>query len=153
VDLAEKHYAFGFTYAFQHRLADSFLVELTVDDCEVFASVFKPFGFIVIELMVVALKVKGYWSPPVFGHYEVDDLMSVVVLRYLQTFRVSDGWCTNYVINTSEGRASPFAAALANVLASSFLFLSMCCRVKPLNCFSRLRMAARYCISMDSLSE
>ena len=88
MDLAEKLYAFGFSYAFQHRLADSFLVELAVDDCEVFASMFKPFGFMVIGWVVVALKVKGYWSPPVFGHYEVDDPMSIDVLRYLQTFRV-----------------------------------------------------------------
>jgi hypothetical protein len=60
--------------------------------------VFKPFGFIVIGWMVVALEVHGYWSPPVFGHYKVDNPMSVGVLRYLQTFKVSDGWCTDYVI-------------------------------------------------------
>jgi hypothetical protein len=44
---------------------------------------FKPFGFIVIRWMVMTLKVEGYWSPLVFDHYEVDDLMSVGVLRYL----------------------------------------------------------------------
>ena len=52
----------------------------------------------VIGWMVVALEVHGYWSPPVFGHYKVDNPMSVGVLRYLQTFKVSDGWCTDYVI-------------------------------------------------------
>jgi hypothetical protein len=85
-------------------LVDSFLVELVVDNCEVSASVFKPFGFIVIGWMVMTLKVEGYWSPPVFGHYEIDDPMFVGVLRYLQTFRVSDGWCTNYVIKYVGGQ-------------------------------------------------
>jgi hypothetical protein len=77
----------------------------------------------------------------------------VGVLRYLQAFRISDNWRTDDVIEYIGGRASPFAAALANVSASSFLFLSTCCRQKPLNCFSRPRTAARYCISMDSLAE
>jgi hypothetical protein len=85
-------------------LADSFLVELVIDDCEVSASVFKPFGFIVIGWMVMTLKVEGYWSPLVFDHYEVDDPMFVGVLHYLQTFRVFDGWCTNYVIKYIEGQ-------------------------------------------------
>ena len=48
--------------------------------------------------MVVTLKVKGDWSLPVFGHYQVDYLISVDVLCYLQTFRVSYGWCADYVI-------------------------------------------------------
>jgi hypothetical protein len=53
--------------------------------------------------------------------------------------------------NTSEGRASPLAAALANASASLFLARSTCCRVKPLNCFSRLRTDVRYCMSAGSL--
>jgi hypothetical protein len=118
VDFAEKLYAFDFSYAFQHGLADSFLVELAVDNSEVSVSVFKPFGFIVIGWMVMTLKVKGDRSPPVFDHYEIDDLMSVCVLRYLQTFRVSYDWCADYVINISEGKGSPFTTTLANVSAS-----------------------------------
>jgi hypothetical protein len=66
--------------------------------------VFKPFGFVVIRWMVVALEVQCYWSPLVFSHYKVDDPMSVGVLHYLQTFRVSDGWCTNYVLKYVGGQ-------------------------------------------------
>jgi hypothetical protein len=104
VDLEDELYTFGFSYAFQHRKADSFFVELAVDDCEVSASVFKPFSFIMIGWMVMTLKVEGYRSLPVFGHCEVDDPMSVGVLCYLQTFRVSVGWCTNYVIKYVGGQ-------------------------------------------------
>jgi hypothetical protein len=45
------------------------------------------------------------------------------------------------------------AAALANVSASSFLLRSTCCSVKPLNCFSRLWMTVRYCMSTGSSAE
>jgi hypothetical protein len=107
----------------------------------------------VIRWMVVTLKVKGDWSQSVFSHYQVDYSMSVGVLRYLPTFWVSYSWCVDYVIKYIGGPGSPFTAALANVSASSFLCLSMCCRLKPLNCFSRLRMAARYYISTSSLAE
>jgi hypothetical protein len=55
--------------------------------------------------------------------------------------------------NTSEGKVSPLAAALANALASSFLARSTCCKVKPLNCLSRLRTAVRYCMSAGSFAE
>jgi hypothetical protein len=104
VDFTEKLYAFSFSYAFQHRLADSFLVELAIDNSEVSAFVFKPFVFIVIGWMVMTLKVKGDWSPPVFGHYQVDDLMSVSVLRYLQTFKFSYDWHADYVIKYIRGQ-------------------------------------------------
>jgi hypothetical protein len=55
--------------------------------------------------------------------------------------------------NTSDGKGSPFAAALASMAASSFLSRSMCCKVNPLNCFSRLRTTSRYCMSTGSLAE
>jgi hypothetical protein len=55
--------------------------------------------------------------------------------------------------NTSDGNESPFAAAFANMLASSFLFRSMCCNVNPLNYFSRLRTADRYYMRTSSLAE
>jgi hypothetical protein len=45
------------------------------------------------------------------------------------------------------------AAALASISVSSFLFRSMCCKVIPLNCFSRLRTTTRYCMSIGSLAE
>jgi hypothetical protein len=55
--------------------------------------------------------------------------------------------------NTSDGKDSPFATALANMSASSFVFRSMCCMVNPLNCFSRLRTIERYCMRTKSLAE
>jgi hypothetical protein len=40
MDFTEKLYAFGFSYAFQHRLAYSFLVEMAVGYSKVSASMF-----------------------------------------------------------------------------------------------------------------
>ena len=57
MDFAEDFYAFGFGYAFQHRLADSLFVQLTLDYCEVPALVLQSFGLIAIGWMVVALQV------------------------------------------------------------------------------------------------
>jgi hypothetical protein len=54
--------------------------------------------------------------------------------------------------NTSDGKGSPFAAALA-MSTSSFLFRSMCCKVNPLNCFSRHRTTERHCMRTSSLVE
>jgi hypothetical protein len=39
VDFTEDLYAFGFSYALQHGLADPLFVQLTLDQCEVSASV------------------------------------------------------------------------------------------------------------------
>jgi hypothetical protein len=55
--------------------------------------------------------------------------------------------------NRSDSKGSPFSAALANMSASSFLFRSMCCKVNPLNCLSRLHTIERYCMSTGSLAE
>jgi hypothetical protein len=55
--------------------------------------------------------------------------------------------------DTLDGSGSPFAAAFANMSASSFLSLSMCCNVNPLNCFSKLRRVEKYCMRTDSLAE
>jgi hypothetical protein len=41
VDFAEEVYAFGFSYACQHRLADPLFVQLTFDYCEVPAPVLQ----------------------------------------------------------------------------------------------------------------
>jgi hypothetical protein len=35
MDFMEDFYAFGFGYAFQHRLVDSLLVQLAFDQCKV----------------------------------------------------------------------------------------------------------------------
>jgi hypothetical protein len=61
--------------------------------------------------------------------------------------------CRLYEKNTSDGKGSHFAAALASVSASSFLFRLICCDVKTLNCFSRLQIAVRYYNSTGSLVE
>jgi hypothetical protein len=57
VDFAEDFYAFGFSYAFEHRLVDSLFVQLTLDYCEVPAPVLQSFGLIAVGSMVVALQV------------------------------------------------------------------------------------------------
>jgi hypothetical protein len=57
VDFAEKLYAFGFSYAFQHGLTYSFLVEMVVDYSKVSTSMFQHFGFDVVRWVVVALKI------------------------------------------------------------------------------------------------
>jgi hypothetical protein len=54
VDFAEEFYAFGFGYAFQHRLADPLFIQLTFDYCEVPAPVLQSLGLIAIFWMVVA---------------------------------------------------------------------------------------------------
>jgi hypothetical protein len=41
VDFAKDLLAFGFSYAFQHRLADALFVKLALDYCEVPAPVFS----------------------------------------------------------------------------------------------------------------
>jgi hypothetical protein len=56
VDFAEDFYAFGFGYAFQHRLADSLLVQLALGQCEVLAPVLQSFGLITVGWMVMALQ-------------------------------------------------------------------------------------------------
>jgi hypothetical protein len=56
------------------------------------------------------------------------------------------------VKNTSEGRGLPLAAGFANMSASSFLLISLCWSVNPLNCFSRLHIANKYCTRIGSLA-
>ena len=48
MDFVEDFYAFGFGYAFQHRLADSLFVQLTLDYCKVPTPVLQSFGLIAI---------------------------------------------------------------------------------------------------------
>jgi hypothetical protein len=50
VDFAEDLYAFGLSYAFHHRLVDSLLVQLALDQCEVPAPVLQSFGLIEREM-------------------------------------------------------------------------------------------------------
>jgi hypothetical protein len=50
----------------------------------------------------------------------------------------------------SEGKGSPLVVAFASMPPSSFLFLSMCCRVNPLNYFSRFCNVDRYCARIGS---
>jgi hypothetical protein len=57
MDFAEDFYALSFGYAFQHRLADSLLVQLALDQWEVPAPVLQSFGLIAVGWMVVALQV------------------------------------------------------------------------------------------------
>lgn len=44
----------------------------------------------------------------------------------------------------------PFGCNLTSMPPSLFLFLSMCCRVNPLNCFSRFCNVDRYCARIGS---
>ena len=37
-------------------------------------------------------------GPPVFGHYKVDDPVAIDVLRYLQAFGITDGWCADDMV-------------------------------------------------------
>ena len=97
MDFADKFYAFGFSYTFQHGLAYPLFIEMSVDYSEVSASVFKSFGFAMVGGVVVALKVNDDWCPPVFGHYQIDYPMPVGVLCYLQILGVSYGWCVDYM--------------------------------------------------------
>ena len=57
MDFAKYLKAFGFGYAFQHRLADAIFVKLTLDYCEISAPVFQSFGLVAIGWMVMALEV------------------------------------------------------------------------------------------------
>ena len=98
MDFAEDFYAFGFGYAFEHRLVVSLFVHLTLDYCEVSDPMLKPIGLVAVGWMVMALKVQCYWGPPVFGHYKVDDPVAVGVLRCLQTFGITDGWCADDMV-------------------------------------------------------
>jgi hypothetical protein len=152
MDFAQDLDAFGLGDTFKHGLADLLLVKLAVDECEVPALVFEALGLVDIGWMVVPLQEQGYWCPPVFGHDEVDYAVALAVIGYLEALWATDGWRADDMVEYSEGRASPLAAALANASASSFLARSTCCKVKPLNCLSRLWIAARYCISTGSFA-
>jgi hypothetical protein len=57
MDFTKYLKAFGFGYAFQHRLADALFVKLTLDYCKISAPVFQSFGFISTGWMVMALEV------------------------------------------------------------------------------------------------
>jgi hypothetical protein len=57
VDFTEDFYAFGFGYAFEHRLADFLFVQLTLNYCKVSAPRLQSFGLIAVGWMIVALQV------------------------------------------------------------------------------------------------
>jgi hypothetical protein len=100
----------------------------------------------------VALKVQGYGCSPVLGHYQVYDFLAFRFICDFEAFRVSHHWCAYCVEEYIRAYGSPLAAAFVNMSASSFLLLSICWSVNPLNYFSSLRTADKYCMRTGSLA-
>jgi hypothetical protein len=67
VDFAQDLDTFGLGDAFKHGLTDPLFVKLSLNECEVPASVYEALGLVDIARMVVSLQEQGYWCPPVFG--------------------------------------------------------------------------------------
>jgi hypothetical protein len=84
VDFAQDLDAFGLGDTFKHGLTDPLFVKLSLDECEVPASVFVAFGLVDVAWMVVSLQEQGYWCPPVFGHDEVDYAVALGVVGDLE---------------------------------------------------------------------
>jgi hypothetical protein len=59
VDFAQYLDAFGLGDAFKHGLTDPLLVKLSLNECEVPASVFEALGFVDIAWMVISLQEQG----------------------------------------------------------------------------------------------
>jgi hypothetical protein len=82
VDITQDLDAFGLGDAFKHGLTDPLLVKLSLNECEVPASVFEALGLVDITWLVVSLQEQGYWCPPVFGHDEVYYAVALIVVGY-----------------------------------------------------------------------
>jgi hypothetical protein len=152
VDFVQDLDAFGLGDAFKHGLTDPLLVKLSLNECEVPASVFEVLGFVDIAWMVISLQEQGYWCPLVFDHDEVDYAVALGVVGYLEALWAADGWRADDMVEYVGGQGLTSGSCLGNASASSFLARSMCYKVKPLNCLSRLWTAARYCISAGSFA-
>jgi hypothetical protein len=92
VDFAQDLDAFGLGDTFKHGLADPLLVKLALDECEVPASMYEALGLVEIGWVVVSLQEQGYRCPPVFGHNEVDYVVALAVVGYLEALWAADGW-------------------------------------------------------------
>jgi hypothetical protein len=86
--------------------------------------------------MIVALEVKCYWGPPVFGHDDVYDAVAFGVLSYLQPFGVADSWRADDVVEHVRGqglalgrcfgqRVGLFVLVVVDVLQGETLELSL----------------------------
>jgi hypothetical protein len=84
VDFVQDLDAFGLSDAFKHGLTDPLLVKLSLNECEVLASMFEALGLVDITWMVISLQKQGYWCPPVFGHDEVDYAVALGIVGYLE---------------------------------------------------------------------
>jgi hypothetical protein len=98
VDFAQNLDAFGLGDALKHRLTDPLLVKLAFDQREVPALVFEALGLIVVGWMIVPLQVQGYWCPPVFGHDEVDYVVTLTIIGYLEPLWAVDSWRADDVV-------------------------------------------------------
>jgi hypothetical protein len=91
VDFAQDLDAFGLSDAFKHGLTDPLFVKLSLNECEVPASVFEALGLVDIARMVVSLQEQGYLCPPVFGHDEVNYVVALGVIGDLEALWATDG--------------------------------------------------------------
>jgi hypothetical protein len=57
MDLAKEFYAFDYCDTFEHWLAYSLLVSLSIYQCEVTASVLQSFGFSLVRGAIMTLEV------------------------------------------------------------------------------------------------
>jgi hypothetical protein len=87
VDFAQDLDAFGLSDAFKHGLTDPLLVELSLNESEVLASVFEALGLTDIAWVVISLQKHGYWCPPVFSH----DVVALGVVGYLEALWAANG--------------------------------------------------------------
>jgi hypothetical protein len=104
VDIAQDLDAFGLGDAFKHGLTDHLLVKLSLNECEVLASVFEALGLVDIAWLVVSLQEQGYLCPLVFGHDEVDYAVALSVVGYLEAFWASDGWRADDMVEHVGGQ-------------------------------------------------
>jgi hypothetical protein len=91
VDFAQDLDAFGLGDAIKHGLTDPLLVELSLNESKVPASVFEALGLADIAWVVISLQKHGYWCPPVFVHDEVDYAVALGVIGYLDALWAANG--------------------------------------------------------------
>jgi hypothetical protein len=104
VDFAQDLDAFGLGDAFKHGLTDPLLVKLSLNECEVLASMFEALGLVDIAWMVISLQEQGDWCPPVFGHDEVDYVVALGVVGYLEALWTTDGWRADDMVEYVGGQ-------------------------------------------------
>jgi hypothetical protein len=104
VDFAQDLDAFGLGDTFKHGLADPLLVKLAFNECEVPASMSEALGLVDIGWMIVHMQEQGYWCPPVFGHDEVNYVVALAVIGYLEPLWAADGWRADDVVEYVGGQ-------------------------------------------------